>query len=54
LSELSRNFLTSGLGGSLEPFVAYLAEEVRLSDEERERLQQKVRELRAESGEETP
>ena len=45
LRGLVRNFVDTALGGSLEPFVAYLAEEVQLSPEERERLEQRVRDL---------
>jgi predicted transcriptional regulator len=46
LRGLIRDFVQGALGGSLEPFVAYLAEEARLSDEEVERLQQRVHALR--------
>jgi len=45
LRGLVRDFVDQTLGGSLEPFVAYLAEEVDLSEEELERLRRKVREL---------
>ena len=45
LRALVRDFVDQALGGSLEPFVAYLAEEVQLSEAELDRLQQKVREL---------
>jgi predicted transcriptional regulator len=45
LRDLVRDFVDQALGGSLEPFVAYLAEEVQLSDQEFERLQQRVRAL---------
>jgi predicted transcriptional regulator len=48
LRGLVRDFVDQALGGSLEPFVAYLAEEVDLSAEELERLQQRVRELKQE------
>jgi predicted transcriptional regulator len=51
LRDLVRDFVNQALGGSLEPFVAYLAEDARLSDEELERLQQRVRELRDETEE---
>jgi predicted transcriptional regulator len=46
LRELVRDFVTQVLGGSPEPFVAYLVEEAELSDSEVERLQERVRELR--------
>src|SRR5207248_9426700 len=40
LRGLVRDFVEQMLGGSLEPFVAYLAEEANLSDEELARLRQ--------------
>lgn len=46
LRDLVRDFVNQALGGSLEPFVAYLAEDAQLSDAELERLQQRIRELR--------
>jgi len=46
LRDLVRDFVNQALGGSLEPFVAYLAEEAQLTDEELARLQQRVWELR--------
>jgi predicted transcriptional regulator len=51
LRGLVHDFVAQALGGSLEPIVAFLAEEVQLSEEEVERLQQRVRELRASSRE---
>lgn len=51
LRDLVRDFVNQALGGSLDPFVAYLAEDARLSDEELERLQQRIRDLRAEAEE---
>jgi len=53
LRDLVRDFVNQALGGSLDPFVAYLAEDARLTDEELERLQQRVRDLRAEAEEES-
>nr|CAA9274587.1 hypothetical protein AVDCRST_MAG63-3135 [uncultured Armatimonadetes bacterium] len=45
MQDLVRSFVQQALGGSLEPFVAYLAEEARLTDAEAERLRQRVRDL---------
>lgn len=45
LRGLVRDFVEQTLGGSLEPFVAYLAEDAQLSDEEWERLRRRVREI---------
>jgi len=45
LRGLVRDFVEQALQGSLEPFVAYLAEEADLSAEELEHLQQKIRNL---------
>jgi predicted transcriptional regulator len=45
LKDLVREFVHGALGGSLEPFVAFLAEEVQLSEAEVERLRERVREL---------
>ena len=45
LRNLVRDFVDQALGGSLEPFVSYLAEQVQLSPEEVERLRQRVSEL---------
>ena len=42
LRGLVRDFVEQMLGGSLEPFVAYLAEEANLSDEELARLRQRL------------
>jgi predicted transcriptional regulator len=46
---LVRDFVEQALGGSLEPFVAYLVEEADLSDEELARLRKRVRELNHEA-----
>jgi len=46
LRSLVRDFVARTLGGSLEPFVAYLVEEADLSEEEQERLRQRVQDLR--------
>jgi len=54
LRGLVRDFVEHALQGSLEPFVAYLAEEVDLSDEELEQLRKKIRELPATNPEEKP
>ena len=51
LQGLVRDFVTQALGGSLEPFAAYLAEDAQLTDEELERLQKRVRELREQARE---
>jgi len=48
LRGLVREFVTKTLGGSLEPFVAYLTEEADLSEEERSRLEERIRQLRGE------
>jgi len=42
LRGLVRDFVEQMLGGSLEPFVAYLVEEAHLSDEELARLRQRL------------
>src|SRR5438270_10835972 len=39
LRDLVRDFVAKSLGGSLEPFVAYLAEEAQLTDAERANLE---------------
>lgn len=52
LRSLVKDFVNQALGGSLEPFAAYLAEDARLTDEDLERLQQRVRELREQAQEE--
>lgn len=54
LRGLVRDFVEQALGGSLEPFVSYLAEEVDLSAEELERLRAKIRDLPAADPEEQP
>ena len=48
LREVIREFVEQRLGGSLDPFVAYLGEQANLSAEETERLQRRVQDLRAE------
>jgi predicted transcriptional regulator len=52
LRSLVREFVQQALGGSLEPFVTYLAEEGEITDEQLERLQRRVEELREASREE--
>jgi predicted transcriptional regulator len=54
LRGLVRDFVEQTLGGSLEPFVAYLAEDAQLSDEEWERLRQRVRDLQRRAEEDAP
>jgi predicted transcriptional regulator len=54
LRGLVRDFVEQALGGSLEPFVSYLAEEVDLSDEELEQLRRKIRNLPVEYAEQQP
>ena len=49
LRGLVRDFVEQMLGGSLEPFVAYLAEEAHLSDEELARLRQRLEEAAKET-----
>jgi len=49
LRDLVRDFVTKSLGGSLEPFVAYLAEEARLTDEERKNLEERIKLLQDET-----
>ena len=46
LRDLVRDFVAKSLGGSLEPFVAYLAEEARLTDAERASLEERIKQLR--------
>jgi predicted transcriptional regulator len=48
LRDLVRDFVAKSLGGSLEPFVAYLAEEAKLTEAERANLEEKIRQLRDE------
>jgi predicted transcriptional regulator len=45
LQTLVRDFVEKTLGGSLSPFVTYLVEQAKVSDEEFRRLRQLVREL---------
>jgi predicted transcriptional regulator len=47
LRDLVRDFVDGMLGGSVEPFAAYLAEKPRISAEELARLKQTVAELEA-------
>lgn len=47
LRRLVRDFVNRALGGSLSPFVAYLAEDARLSGDDLARLRRLVRELDA-------
>jgi predicted transcriptional regulator len=54
LRGLVRDFVEQALQGSLEPFVAYLAEEADLSDEELAQLQKKIRNLPGPKTEEQP
>jgi predicted transcriptional regulator len=54
LRGLVRDFVEQALGGSLEPFVSYLAEEVDLSDEEVEQLRRKIRNLPGANAEQRP
>lgn len=54
LRGLVHDFVDRVLGGSLEPFVAYLAEEASLSEEEVERLRDRVRDLGAAPEERAP
>ena len=51
-SALVRDFVRNVLGGSLSPFVAYLAHEAPLKDSEVDELRRLVRELDAQQGEE--
>lgn len=46
LRNLVRDFVSKALGGSVSPFVAYLADEARLSDAEIAQLKKVVRELK--------
>src|SRR5438094_1088817 len=54
LRGLVREFVDQVLGGSLEPFVAYLAEEASLSEEEVDRLRERVRDLEPAQEEKAP
>jgi predicted transcriptional regulator len=47
LRSLVRDFVDRSLGGSLSPFVAYLAEDAKLSDDDLRQLQKIVRDLDA-------
>jgi predicted transcriptional regulator len=47
LRGLVRRFFEQSLGGSLDPFVTYLAEDAHLTPEQLEQLKQLVRELDA-------
>lgn len=50
LRGLVRDFVQEVLGGSVEPFVAYLVEEADLNDDELRRLQERVRDLAEKPG----
>ncbi len=52
LRSLVGDFVARALGGSLSPFVAYLAHEARLSESERSELRRLVQTLEARAGEE--
>ena len=45
LRNLVRDFVDRSLGGSVSPFMAYLVQDARLSDEDRRQLRQLVRSL---------
>ena len=47
LQSLVREFVEKSLGGSLQPFVAYLAQEANVTDEQLAELKRLVRELNA-------
>lgn len=47
LQKLVRDFVETALGGSLAPFVSYLVEEAKVSEEELKELKKVVRELEA-------
>ena len=47
LQNLVRDFMDRALGGSLSPFVAYVAEEANVSEEEYQELQRLMIELEA-------
>ncbi len=47
LQRLVRDFVNTALGGSLTPFVAYLVEEAKVTEEELRELKKVVRELEA-------
>jgi predicted transcriptional regulator len=51
MQSLVRDFVQNVLGGSILPFIAYLTQEVELSDEELRELQKLVQELDARRGE---
>lgn len=51
LRSLVRDFVEKALGGSVSPFVAYLAEDADVSPEEIEQLRRLVRELDGQRGE---
>jgi predicted transcriptional regulator len=56
MRNLVRDFVAGALGGSVEPFVAYLGEEATVTDQELTELRQLVEQLeeRRESEKETP
>ncbi|HEX8550609.1 MAG TPA: BlaI/MecI/CopY family transcriptional regulator [Abditibacteriaceae bacterium] len=51
MQNLIRDFMDRALGGSLSPFVAYVAEEAKVSDEEYQELQRLMQELEAQRAE---
>lgn len=53
LRDLVRDFVDGMLGGSVEPFAAYLAEKPRITAEELARLKQTIAELEAENADDT-
>jgi len=52
LRSLVRDFVNSALGGSVEPFVAYLGQEAKLTDAQVEELRQVVEQLDEQRAEE--
>lgn len=54
LQGVVRDFVQGMLGGSLEPFVAYLAEEGQVNEAELAELKELVRRLEEERGEDAP
>lgn len=54
LGSLVRDFVKNVLGGSLEPVVAYMAQEGRLSDDERQELEQIVEKMASQEREAQP
>lgn len=54
LRGLVGEFVDGALGGSVSPFLAYLTEDARLSDEELARLKEIVRDLESRDSEKSP